>query len=390
MMTYILGLISLCWRTLVQHNSVHYLLIVLCLIFIGILYKVVRIKLQWSQANYEITSFTWNIICVLIYIVCYISLFLYLRMVRIGQTLDLKKLNIFCDFLGAQNAFNQFLLCLIILCLALLWILIFMKLRNFLIREVLKLHFYHKNKFLLTALQTAKEPKFQKYNKFLFALEKYTLDRLLYKYIQRRYTKIACWFIERKLLTDNSRVFKVFDPIIRHIRAILGYSIRLLLLICFIYDCLANDRILYTTLIFLPFFMLFMLWYNLSFFIENTSIVLDRIIFERIYCKLWVLFVNLTKKEELLLSNYLKARLIQKFDALLDAGYDPAYDPIYTKRRFTALWTEERGKFYHNFDEHKTFYDKHIIIIDNRLYVEDPEDTEALDELQYKTNIKNK
>ena len=72
---------------------------------------------------------------------------------------------------------------------------------------------------------------------------------------------------------------------------------------------------------YLPIYMLFRLWYNISFFIENSGIVLDRIIFERIYCKKWVLYVNLTKKEEILLDNYLKAKLREDIFVLSEAGY---------------------------------------------------------------------
>src|ERR1700727_2015773 len=178
-MTYFINFISLIWRTLVQNNCVHYLLIVMCLILLGILYYVIQIKLDWGIANYKITSFTWNIVGVLIYILCYIVFFLFLRMLRIGQTLDLKKFKIFMDIFMSQNNFNKILLLVLSLILILLWILLFIRVRDILIREILKLHFYQKNKFIIIALQNDTEPEFQRYKRFLKIIEKYTLENML-------------------------------------------------------------------------------------------------------------------------------------------------------------------------------------------------------------------
>ena len=336
------------------------------------------------MAKYEITSFTWNIVGVSTYILCYIILFFYLRMLRIGQTLDLKKCSIFLDVFMSQNAFNKILISFVVIGLVLLWILIFIRLRDILIREILKLHFYQKNKCLLTALENDTEPEFQKYNRFLFAIEKYTLERLLRIHIQAPYIKFVSRLIERKIITEESRLITILDVIINNRKASIRYSMLLLLIMCFLYDCIQNNFVLYITLMYLPIYMLFMLWHNISFFIEKSGIVLDRIIFERIYCKKWVLYVNLTRKEETLLDNCLKAKLIEDIIALTEAGYDPSTNPIVSKRRFIKLRTEERGEFYHNFEEHKTFYEKDIIIIDNRYYVNDPDDPEAMDELTEK------
>ena len=61
---------------------------------------------------------------------------------------------------------------------------------------------------------------------------------------------------------------------------------------------------------YLPFFVIYNLWYNSSCFLLKTNSSLNRIIYERYYEENNVLYINTTDEEDEVFNSYLKQKLI--------------------------------------------------------------------------------
>ena len=101
-----------------------------------------------------------------------------------------------------------------------------------------------------------------------------------------------------------------------------GFTIQylLLFLLLFTYDCYYHNWIISKVFYYLPFYMLYNLWYKSSQFICSQNARYNRIIYERYYCRDVIIYYALTDEEETILEDYIRKGF----------KYNVAVEDIYT------------------------------------------------------------
>lgn len=84
----------------------------------------------------------------------------------------------------------------------------------------------------------------------------------------------------------------------------------LLLLGLFLYNCYFNNFIITKIFYYLPFYIIYNIWYNITEFLTYTDGTLNRIIYKRYYEEDNVLYLESTEEENKHIENYLKRKLI--------------------------------------------------------------------------------
>lgn len=285
-----------------------------------ILYLLIRRPIK---PTCKINNFFMTYVFAGIYIMCFIVFLIFIRILQYGKFLDLKILFkayilLFVHF-EQCSFYVQIIYILGGIILILLWILIFYKIRNRLARNLWKIYYYKKNIYMLTKLNN--DEKFKElcfhismhYTFFNFCR---SLTHQLNKIITIRYT----------------------EPIERFFR----YLPHLILLFLVFFECYNNNFILHYTLKYLIIYMVYNLWYRLSFIIHKSNGFLDEILIERAYGEPNILYVNLTENDEKLLETYiLEPHNYEKLEKLGSADYIDVgilcYIPIYYYRRFVWI-----------------------------------------------------
>ena len=257
----------------------------------------------------------------------------------------------------------------------LIWYLLFVKLSKILHKEVLKYHFYNTNKhFLNNIFIYLPQPANYGYysesylRKVLKFSTKYTFDEITDK----------CITFLNKLLFG--KISPHISKIILYVQIYIYFSATIILILLFISDCYFNNWVLNNVLLYLPFYMIFKKWYNISKTIKLSHADYDKIIFERYYAEPYILYVNLTQKEEDELNTYINAG----FEYLgTDISYLFSSHPIIKKRRFYLTSDEQiAGEYilWYNPTTQDAFRKKDLKTVKNRHFVDNPEENDRTQE----------
>ncbi len=276
-------------------------------------------------------------------------------MLRIGDTVDLKKVVLLIKEILSKSLYHQILIVLSLICMFILWVFIFKLLKDYLIREILKRNLYEYNKTYLIALETGtQENTF--YRKLYYWVMLHGVNVYIRRYILLPFGKLIKWFekkhlpkfLGKPLLNFLEKTLNFFsDNNISTCR----YFCLFILFLVFLYDCLCYNFVLYYTLMYLPIYMLLMIWFRISAYVGiDFGTSTSRIIFEVLYCKRWIQYLKFTEAETLYLIQYLKAGLRDNIHILLALGYDGSFEthPFVLCRRFILINHEEYGEVFYN------------------------------------------
>lgn len=299
--------------------KVSIVVLIICIWFI--IYKLFKYKVS---IDYKIYHSWINWLAVSAYFSLYVIYILILRYLAWGKSISLKVLYTLIEtqLLTYGILYISLLLSAIILCLMIL-----IRLRTLLTKELIKRHIW---------LLYYKRKTDTKYKAFLLQY------RMYYSYSVFNITVVL--YIYRTLLRIIENVFatkikailvntleNVFYPKLKHN---LKYLPIIILLVLVIYDCYFNAWVITKIFYYLPFYMLFNLWYKSSQFLRHNNIQFDRIIYERYYCLDAIIYSNTTDEEEEILEDY-----IRKGFCYIYTEWDMLHDihPIIRLRRFVRL-----------------------------------------------------
>jgi hypothetical protein len=119
-----------------------------------------------------------------------------------------------------------------------------------------------------------------------------------FQYIIMRISQIFFKFYEKYNIALFNIIYKFFRFILKHSFVIFRYILFSVLILLVIYDCVFNNWIIVKLYYYLPFYLIFVLWYKFSFFLYNTDSVRNEIIFERCYCYPEIAYMFVTDKDD--------------------------------------------------------------------------------------------
>jgi hypothetical protein len=267
-----------------------------------------------------------NWVYLIIYICYYILLMFYLRYITWNTIVDVKRyMNKYKNFF-----FERPLIFIISLLLVLLLFCLLVKVRAFLLKEIRKRYIYQEfsglyksmKESILKCKQAGQKYKDIIYNKPYFNR---LTDDLKYLYSYRRFLlkvfsgfALICKFmnasITRNLITD--KLINVF----------LKYLPLILLFMLFMYDCFFNNWVISKVFYYLPFYIIYKLWYNITQFFVDMDDVLNRIIYERYYEEDNVLYIGTTFEEDEIIKKYLARGLISP---VAEFNFSPEWESVY-------------------------------------------------------------
>jgi hypothetical protein len=303
--------------------------IIILAAIILLLFIIKKISQLDVGTKHKIHNFTLNWVFITIYIFYYIVIILYLRYITWGYQVDLNVYFYkFKEYFIANN-----LAFILLLLIGVVIFLFLVKLRVFLLKELRKRHLYQIHHQLFESIKIyiincQKHGK--KYRPGLHYKPIY--NRIIYK-LQHFYAYHRV-FIRIASLIFGDNYIDVFSRY-SFIKTLIKNSHKLLLILILAYDCYFNNFIISKVFYYLPFYILYNVWYNITEFLLQTNSALNRIIYERYYEEDQVLYLRTTKEEEQILENYLRRGLIC-----------PSYDYEYTykfletnKKLFT--WSQD-------------------------------------------------
>jgi hypothetical protein len=273
-------------------------IIFLCL-FIVCLYKYTN-----KNLNYKIYNFYWNSFIIYIYFLIFIWGIFIMRFKRVGLQMDLIILfNTFKQYIITKEI--TFIIIIFLSCLII--ILLLKHIKNYFIREVFKKHLYlYFNKKYKNILQHIAKKKsiytdivrYDYYIKLIDNIGGYNS----YNSIIQRY-KYYNILLPYSILSERDTYPKWMIKPLSKLLLLTHHIILLFVIIC---ECHFNNWTLNIVFYFLPLYILIQMYKRITFFLENTSNELNRIIYERYYEEENVLYVNTTINEEKYILNYMK------------------------------------------------------------------------------------
>jgi hypothetical protein len=290
------------------------LFIIIILLQLLIIHKIFKFNLG---TNYKIYNHYLNRFWVMLYIGLYIGVLFLIRYRTWGQSFDIKKLEI-----DVQNLYGIGILYpLTLLLLCILFFVLLYKCKQFLTKEVIKRHLYHYHMSQVNGnIRANKEKRFitnkdtpyihwllsfqytYSYEKFRFYL---TSILHVYTFHMRDSKKSLIRFMYKTTFGRLDRVFGVLATI-----KVFNYMLRILpislLITLFTYDLYYNVYVITKIYYYLPLYLLYTVWYNISFFICNTDTTLNLIICERYYQESYVLYIGTEPKEDQFILNYIE------------------------------------------------------------------------------------
>jgi hypothetical protein len=296
------------------------LVIFLISIIVSLLaYKIYRYKVS---IDYKIYKPILNYLAITLYISYYIIALLIIRFYMWNKSIDL---NVFINKIKELHSVNGILILLFIFSIWTFFIACLITLRKTLIKEIIKYHIYIYSHYDYTSiyrklirnhyfrsLKTCEQKLLiysWKFTKFLINLFNYKYKDVLINKLGKSNSKLESFFVLRII------------PI-------------LLLIILFLYDCYFNNWIITKMFYYLPFYLLYNLWYQTNSFLDGNHIIFDRVIYERYYKTKDILYVNTTDEEEEFLETYIKKGFKYNY-TLLDL--EELIPPIVTYRRFVRI-----------------------------------------------------
>ena len=250
---------------------------IFCIIIIVLIYMVLKLKIS---IKYKIHNFFINFLLILLYLGYYILILLVLRILFWGKTIDIKP---YIEKILFFWQFSHVLFILFLLTMALLYLILF-KLRFFLIKEIRKRHLYQIYNSKIYKFLILKFSSTMSYQNYLDKISNY-----LSKIINKR--------------PEYLRFNSLFNLIIRYMPLAILFNL-------IIYDCLVNNFLISKIFYFLPFYIIYIVWYNITEFLYYTNHELNEIIHERFYLEDKMLYINTTSEEDKLFEKYLGANLM--------------------------------------------------------------------------------
>ena len=309
----------------------------ICLIWIW-MYQIYKYKVSVDYKIYW-PKFNWLANC--IYLSLYIILLIILRYYTWGKPVDLQSI---------FNKLNHFLLehdLLLSLFLFTLWVLFFvimLRIRTILTKELIKRHIWAMYLYY-------RNPKYRLYFNYIEKyINKYSYRQILHFklriYLYITSLKLIDYFIIPDTKISNKIKYIVDTGVISKLHYLYRRLPFLVLVILFIYDCYYNSWIITKVFYYLPFYLIFNLWYKSSNFLCKNYAEFDRILHEMYYCRDIILYVGVTKEEFTLLETYINKGFKYTYtteDMLNDIH------PIIYHRRFTRIEEKhESGKLIFN------------------------------------------
>lgn len=303
--------------------------IIILVAIILLLFIIKKISQLDVGIKHKIHNFTLNWVFIIIYIFYYIIIILYLRYITWGYQVDL---NVY--FYKFKEYFIANNLAFILLLLTGVVIFLFLvKLRVFLLKELRKRHLYQIHHQLFKSIESNIIDCQKRGEKYYPGLHyKPLYNRIIYN-LQHFYAYHRV-FIHIAHLIFGDNYIDIFSKY-SFLKELIKNLHKMLLILLITYDCYFNNCILSKVFYYLPFYILYNIWYNITEFLSKTNAALNKILYERYYEEDKVLYLRTTKEEEQILENYLRRGLIC-----------PSYDYEYTykfletnKKLFT--WSQD-------------------------------------------------
>ena len=412
----ILSLINL-FYSLLKHPKVFYIffsfLWPFCLfLLVYLLFYIYKKKLISQDASLKqlikVDNFFISWCITILYVCFYLVFFLYLRYLQLGNPFDVKKF--FSNFwtqvelVTQYSLYNQLIVILFLVILILLWLLIFIKLQRYMLNHIWKLSFYYANINQLNPL----------------------LNDSLFETFMVKINYIRHCFNFFYLLFPQFKYFKGDHYYLMYVLFTLLPS--LFLLFFFIAELLLNNFIIYYLYYYLPIYMLIMIWVRGScgvwFYSDGNY---SKILIEIAYGSPNIVYVNISSSDEKMMKEFLLNPLKKSFiydfpdlkahpfnmGSFFTHSLEDNFLPIDFKRRFAwtylppvsskepiyysyypllnpTIYGIEEGFIYYNSLANKGFILDELIKIDDRFFVNDPEDAEVMQELLLRKKMLNK
>lgn len=287
-MTYLNNLIL----SIIQLYPFKVLLVIIILLILNIIKCIVLYKIG---TNHKIYNFYLNWFWISIYFFFYIGLFIYLRINAWGKSIDLKIL--LTKFLFVIDI--SYLLSILMLLTWILFIIVIYKSKVLLTIEIIKRHLY--SRYSMAYAFAKKYGVNQGYCWYERILCKITYSYSFDNFIQKIFDNNI---IHRFLLFARGNNIEHKSHAILEIIIIITPFIFLIIL-CF-YDCYFNSFILTKIFYYLPFYLIYTLWYNLTTFLRYNSKTIDIIIYERYYEEDNIVYAGTTEEEDEYIFKYIR------------------------------------------------------------------------------------
>lgn len=293
---------------ILQLTKVYPLYIIFFIIFfleLLIIFKLITKKV--ITKDLKIYNFHLNTLNIVIYFLIFIILLLILRYNRWGYFLNLS--NIYSNFKNIYLLIPQILFYDIVL-LIIIAIVLMLKFKSFLHREILKryLYIYHEG---LKNNQKNNAKTFYYY--FNHICDKLSFGWTYDSFVEKIFTQI--------FIKPHSILFKKtsYNKLIAKSIRFLLKKFPFILLITFIsFECLYNNFTLHYIFYYLPFYFFIHVWEIVSLFLKNTNSMANCILYE-IYYEKNVMYLNTTDNEKEYFSQYIS----RNCTCLSNGVYDP-------------------------------------------------------------------
>ncbi len=319
--------------------------VVISLIIISLFFNYKLIQLQ-SNLDYKIYNFTYTITCVILYITLFIGLIIALRYYTWGHSIA-----IFAFLDKIKHLFTTNKLCFILLINIWLNVMIcLIKIRKCLIKQILKLNLYITG--IMHFSKKYKKPGYiSDYERYFgifknrFSYQEVIMQPLRYRFIRlivfyyKWINKKSGEFVYNKHVYLWEKYFKTF----------LSNIPLFILIILFFFDIIINNGNITNIFYYLPFYFIYTLWYNISYFICNTRFSTNEIIWERYYDEEFTIYSNTTEEEDLYFLEYIANGFIPISLKNDDIQHFIAFEALFIyNRRFLKDSDFPKAKIYTN------------------------------------------
>lgn len=342
---------------------------------------------------------SWGI--TILYICFYVWFVLVLRILQLGAPVDLKKyFNLLfgkIELIAQYSLYNKLIVILFLIIFLLLWVLIFLKLQKYMVNHIWKLSFYYAN--IERTFPWSARPKGFWFWSFMrtISYSEFCFRCFYYLFPSFKWLKGDHYYLMHFLFSLLPSLF---------------------LIIVFILELLLNNFVIYYIFYYLLIYMLIMIW------VRGTRGVWDyssdfgaytKTIIEIVYGAPKILYVNILEAEENSLKEFLKNPIRKGYwydypefkehplfrcDIFLQFANEDQFLPIDVNRRFenkyvkkkedpTGMYRDENeieriGEefVYENKLTSKYFHPVELVKIGDYLFVDDPQDLEAMQEMQ--------
>lgn len=360
-----------------HYNVLTYLILLgLIVLFCYLIYKVYCFKLDHK---YRIKNFYLTYFFVFIYIFYYIIIMLIFRYQAWGHSFDLHQL-----YLVFSNIYHiSKVLLLFVLILLILIFLTLIKVRLFLLKEIRKFHLFYQN-----------DSTFRRSLKMQPIWEAEGCPGDINLMIKSQYhtlvDEIKFYYTFHGLLKKiwskiNGEYYELTNKDIKYLKGLRNFLLfgpKLILIFLIIYDCYYYNFILTKIFYYLPFYIIYMLWYQATDFIYNTCDVMNKLLYERFYLEEFVIYARTIfskKRKNSLNMLFMDASIsdaLNKLDEKDNSEEKDVFEDFFNDYLQQDLRPLESFLEYRDYDNYYTIcmntYDQIDLYTIGRQYVRDP------------------